>query len=284
MTKPPDSLAAALAPLRGARQLPHYMLRWYAVFCRNFLFWRKLAIPSLLGNFGESVLYLLAMGYGLGAFVGEMEGLSYRVFIASGIIASSAMTTASFEAMYSAYTRMTHQATWDAITTTPLTTADVVAGEIAWAAVKGLINASAIAVVALALGGISLLTTLLALPVVLLAGLCFASMAMVVTATARGYEFFLYYTTLAITPMLLLSGVFFPPAPHAGRDSMAVAGVAADACGGGYPPSGHRRSTARERAVASWLYRRGGYAELLRRGAPRNPPPVAVAPVAARLQ
>ncbi len=208
-----DAQAGGVPPLtqlQGRRQLPHYMLRWYPVFCRNFLFWRKLAIPSLLGNFGEPVLYLLAMGYGLGAFVGEIEGLPYRVFIASGIIASSTMTTASFEAMYSAYTRMTSQATWDAIITTPLSTADVVAGEIVWAAAKGLINASAIALVAMMLGGISLPTMVLALPVVVLTGLCFASMAMVVTAAARGYEFFLYYTTLVLTPMLLLGGVFFP--------------------------------------------------------------------------
>ena len=207
-----EPLHASLRPTPGQRmrRTPHRALRWTPVWSRNFLFWRKLAVPSLLGNFGEPVLYLLALGYGLGAFVGELDGVPYMVFIASGIIASSAMTTSTFEAMYSAYTRMTSQATWDAITTTPLSVFDVVLGEIAWAATKGLINASAIALVAIALDGIRPVTTLLALPVVLLAGFCFASMAMVITVLARGYEFFLYYTTLIMTPMLLLSGVFFP--------------------------------------------------------------------------
>lgn len=71
-------------------------------------------------------------------------------------------------------------------------------------------SATAILVVASLLGLVADARAVLALPVVLLTGFCFAAMAMVVTALARSYDFFLYYFTLVITPMLLLSGVFFP--------------------------------------------------------------------------
>lgn len=184
--------------------------RWTAVWRRNVLVWRKLAAASLLGNFGEPLLYLLALGFGLGGMVGAVDGLPYLAFLASGIVCSSAMTTASFEATYSAYTRMEPQRTWDAVLTTPLEVRDVVLGEVLWAATKSLFNSSAILVVAMGLGAASGPRALLALPVAALTGFCFASLAMVVTARARSYEFFMYYQTLLITPMLLLSGVFFP--------------------------------------------------------------------------
>ena len=192
------------------RLLPRPSLRSVAVWRRNLKVWRKLLAPSLLGNFGEPVLYLLAFGYGFGRLVGELEGMSYMVFIASGILCSSAMFTASFEGMYSAYTRMVEQNTWLAMLATPLTLDDIVFAEAVWAATKGLISSAAILIVAGLLGLVSDARALLALPVVFLAGFTFGSLALVVTAFSRSYDFFLYYFTLAVTPMLLLSGVFFP--------------------------------------------------------------------------
>lgn len=188
----------------------HRALRWVPVWRRNLLVWRKLAVPSLIGNFGEPLLYLLALGYGLGALVGRIQEMPYVYFLASGIFCSSAMVTASFEATYSAYSRMAVQKTWEAIVCTPLDMVDVVVGEVMWAATKSLFSAGAILAVAWALGAVPAWTALLAIPVALLAGFCFGSMAMVVTALARSYDFFLYYTTLCVTPMLLICGVFFP--------------------------------------------------------------------------
>jgi lipooligosaccharide transport system permease protein len=109
----------------------HYLPGWacWALVARNFRVWRKLWLPSLLGNFGDPLLYLLALGYGLGHFVGRIEGMSYITFIASGIVASSVMNTATFEGLYSAFTRMSVQKTCAAILATPLEVSDVLAGE-----------------------------------------------------------------------------------------------------------------------------------------------------------
>ena len=94
-------------------------MRWVAVWRRNARVWRKLLGPALLGNIGEPLLYLLALGYGLGVFVGELEGMDYITFLASGFVCASAMNTASFEGLYSAYTRMAVQDTWTAMYFTP---------------------------------------------------------------------------------------------------------------------------------------------------------------------
>lgn len=184
--------------------------RWYPIWARNARVWRKLLGPALLGNIGEPLLYLLALGYGLGSFLGELEGLPYVVYLASGMVCASAMNTASFEGMYSAYTRMAVQNTWVGMLTAPLDIRDVVLAEVIWAGTKGLISVAAILLVASLMGLVADVRALLVLPLAWLVGCCFAAMALVVTAVARNYDFFLYYFTLLITPMLLLSGVFFP--------------------------------------------------------------------------
>ena len=102
---------------------------------------------------------------------------------------------------------------------TPLSLGDVVLGEVMWAGSKALLSGAAIMLVAGVLGYAMFPSMLIALPVIALAGLAFASVAMIVTALAPSYDFFMFYQTLALTPMLLLSGVFFPLAqlPAAAR-------------------------------------------------------------------
>jgi lipooligosaccharide transport system permease protein len=153
---------------------------------------------------------LLGLGYGLGLFIGKMAGVDYLTFLASGIIASSAMTTATFEGMYSVYTRMVPQRTYDAMLATPTEVDDILAGEMLWCATKSLINGIAILAVAAILGAVADMRAVLVLPVVFLIGLCFAGPAMVMTSVSKGYDFFAYYFTLVITPMFIVCGVFYP--------------------------------------------------------------------------
>jgi len=190
--------------------LPQFSRRCFPIWQRHARVWLKLSGPSLVGNFGEPLLYLLALGYGLGGFIGEVDGLPYIVFLSTGIICSSAMNTATFECLYSTYTRMKVQETWAAMMAAPLSLDDIVLGEVLWAGTKSLISASAILLVASLLGLVSGWQALGVLPMAFLLGCCFGAMALVVTAISPSYDFFLYYFTLVITPMFLLSGVFFP--------------------------------------------------------------------------
>jgi lipooligosaccharide transport system permease protein len=190
--------------------LPRLKVRSFTVWKRNALVWRKLIGPSLMINFGEPTLYLLGLGYGLGMFIGKMAGMDYLTFLASGVVASSAMNTATFEGLYSVYTRMVPQHTYDGMLATPMEVDDILAGEMLWCATKSLINGIAILTVATLLGAVGDWRAVLALPVVFLVGLCFAGPAMVISALSPGYDFFSYYFTLAITPMFILCGVFYP--------------------------------------------------------------------------
>ena len=200
-----------------AYAVPAFSLRLTHVWRRNSLVWRKLAIPSMLGNLADPMLYMLGLGYGLGAMLADVGGMPYIAFLAAGTVCSSTMMSASFEAMYSGFSRMHVQKTWDAIMNAPVTLDDVVLGEAVWAASKSFLSGMAVLVVAWALGLTQSALALWVIPVVFLAGLTFAGMGLIMTALSPSYDFFMYYFTLVITPMMLVSGVFFPvsqlPAP-----------------------------------------------------------------------
>jgi lipooligosaccharide transport system permease protein len=189
---------------------PHVTGRFWPVVMRNLLVWKKLAGPSILGNIAEPLITLVAFGYGVGSLIGEIDGMPYIQYLASGSVAVSAGLAATFEALYSAYSRMAVQKTWDSILNAPVALDDIVFAEMLWAAIKALFSCAAILVVIFVLGISRAPSMLLALPVLGLAGITFASLALVFNALAKGYDFFTYYFTLVITPMTFLSGVYFP--------------------------------------------------------------------------
>jgi len=190
--------------------LPQLSLRFIPVWRRNYMVWKKMAIPSILGHLADPVIYMLGLGYGLGGMLPQIGGMSYIAFLSAGTVCYSTMNSASFEALYSGFARMQEQRTWDAILNTPTTLDDIVLSEICWAASKSLLSGLAVLMVIWLLGLSHSLLSLWIIPLSLLVGLCFAAMGLIVTALAPGYEFFMYYFTLVITPMTLLCGVFFP--------------------------------------------------------------------------
>jgi len=190
--------------------VPRITPSFWPVVLRNLLVWKKLALPSVVGNIAEPLITLVAFGYGLGTLVGRIEGRPYIEYLASGSLTASAALAATFEALYSAYSRMAVQKTWDSIMNAPVGLDDIVFAEMLWAAMKALFSCAAILVVIFVLGISRAPAMLIALPVLGLVGVTFASLALVFNSLAKGYDFFTYYFTLVITPMTFLSGVYFP--------------------------------------------------------------------------
>src|SRR5512135_765973 len=149
-------------------RLPILSLRFIPVWKRNFLVWRKLAIPAILGNLADPALYMLGLGYGLGGLLPQVGGVPYITFLAAGTIAYSTMNAATFETLYSGFSRMHVQKTWDAILNAPLVLDDVLLGELAWATTKSLLSGIAILAIVWVLGLASVGATLWIIPVVVL--------------------------------------------------------------------------------------------------------------------
>jgi lipooligosaccharide transport system permease protein len=181
-----------------------------AVWRRNATVWRKLIGPSLTTNVLDPLIFLFAFGYGLGAVIDRIGGLSYLSFVVPGMMCYAAMFAASFEATISVYARFGFQKTWDAILATPVTLTELMMGEMSWAASKGLFASACVIVVGWIWGGIgSSWGALAAVPVVALGAVCFACTGLVVTSHAKYWDIFSYFFTFWVTPMFMFSGTFF---------------------------------------------------------------------------
>jgi len=184
--------------------------RAFRVWQRNFTVFTKLYKSSLALNFAEPILYLWALGLGLGAYVTEIHGIPYINFIAPGMIASSSMFAAVYECTYGTFVRMTFQKTFDAILATPVNIDDLVAGELIWGASKSVLYGTIIMIVISALGLVDSPVVIAAIPLLFISGIIFAEISMIFVAIVPGIDSFNYFYTLFMTPMFLFSGIFFP--------------------------------------------------------------------------
>lgn len=190
----------------GPRLRARHIVARHALVYRHD--WRVMATGFL-----EPVLYLLSIGIGVGAMISgfEVDGtrVPYAAFVAPAMMATAAMTGAVMDSTYNLFFRMKYAKLYDAMLATPLTTTDVAVGETAWALLRGGLYAAGFLVVMAALGLVSAATGVLALPASLLIGFAFAGLGMYATTFMKSWQDF-EYVTLAMMPMMLFSGTFFP--------------------------------------------------------------------------
>ncbi|MCH7745622.1 MAG: ABC transporter permease [Chloroflexi bacterium] len=158
----------------------------------------------------EPFVVLIAMGFGLGGYIESFGELTYAEFVAPGILASYAMFHATFDSTYGAYLRMETHHIYEAILFTPLEPEDIVLGEVLWGASRSALTGTAVLTVAFLFGLVGSPLALLAIPSAFLIGMTFASISMVLTATATTIGTMNNFFTLVITPMFFFGGVFFP--------------------------------------------------------------------------
>jgi lipooligosaccharide transport system permease protein len=194
----------------GLLSVPSVSGNVWTVWLRNADVFRKTWTVNLIPPFIEPFLYLLALGFGLGGFVGQINGMSYIVFIAPAIVAISIMNSAFFECTYGSYVRMYYGKTFDAIIATPVSLEEVIAGELLWGATKSVIYTALMFPVLIIFGVLSLPSSFLLIPFAFLGGLLFACIAMCFTSVTPSIDALNYPSFLFITPMLLFSGTFFP--------------------------------------------------------------------------
>jgi len=172
--------------------------------------WKTNVLPPLL----EPVMYILAFGVGLGAYVQKItlggNTYDYLTFLAPGMVAVGIMFHSTFDTMYGAFVRLRYQKTFDSIITTPLSAEDILAGEILSGATKGLFAGAAILAIVSAFGLAAYPSSLIILPLAALAGLMFASFGLLFAALAPYIDNLNLPIFLFINPMFLFSGTFFP--------------------------------------------------------------------------
>jgi lipooligosaccharide transport system permease protein len=196
--------------------IPKISYRVWKVWRRNADVFMKTIGVNFLPSLLEPIIHLFAFGFGLGGFIPEINGQPYINFIAPALIAISLMNGSFFECTYGSFVRMYYQKTFDAIIATPISVEEVMAGELLWGATRATINATIVLAV-IAVSGFFVSQPLITSPLFLLVpviaffgGLMFSGIAMCFTAVAPNIDFFNYPIFLFVTPMLFLSGTFFP--------------------------------------------------------------------------
>lgn len=184
--------------------------RVYYVWLRNMVSYQRFILSTFIASLGEPLLYLVAMGIGLGSYMGLIDGMPYLNFIGPGLLVSTAMFAASYECTFGAFVRMTMEKVYNAQLVTPLSVEEVVAGEILWGMTRSLFSGLIMFVVLMFFGIIKFAALPWLLVLWLALGFISGSMSMVVTAYAPNFDFFTYYMELFISPMFLFSGIFFP--------------------------------------------------------------------------
>lgn len=180
------------------------------VWQRNFLFYRKTWIIQLLWTVFEPLMYLGAIGYGLGAYISGMDGHSYVEFFFPGILCSTAMTVAFFDGTYGAFTKLTWQKTYSTTMLTRISPEEVVFGELLWTTTKAFFSSIGVVLVAACFGLVESWRILPALLILFATSWLFSALAMIVTSIVKNYDSFIYSTSGFIIPMSLVSGIYFP--------------------------------------------------------------------------
>jgi lipooligosaccharide transport system permease protein len=180
---------------------------------RNIYVYRRTWLVIVSGFF-EPLFYLVGIGFGLGQLVGEVTGpggqlISYQLFIAPALLASSAMNGAIAESTFNFFFKLRYQKTFDAILSTPMAVGDVAVGELIWALIRGGLYAVGFLVVMLLLGLAGSPLALLAPFGALLVGFAFSAVGMAATSYMRTWQDF-DLIQLVVLPMFLFSGTFFP--------------------------------------------------------------------------
>ena len=160
------------------------------------------------------LLFLGAMGIGLGGLVddnrGTVEGVEYLVFVAPGILAATAFQGAAGESLWRVMAGIKWVKSFHAAAASPLSPGQVYGGYLTWIFARTLVNAALFVAVAALLGAVPSAWGVLAVPAAALGGLAFAAP---LTAYSAGRESDMSFTLvmrIAVVPMFLFSGTFFP--------------------------------------------------------------------------
>ena len=168
----------------------------------------------ILSGFFEPLFYLLSIGFGLGALIGTIPGpggvpISYQLFVAPALLASSAMNGAISESTFNFFFKLNYNKTFSAILSTPLSPGDVALGELAWALIRGGLYAIGFMVVMVVLGLVVSPWVVLAVPAALLLGFAFGAVGMAATSFMKTWQDF-DLIQVVVLPMFLFSGTFYP--------------------------------------------------------------------------
>ncbi|OYZ18264.1 MAG: ABC transporter permease [Bdellovibrio sp. 28-41-41] len=191
-------------------KLPKIREGYKNIWLRNFLHFKKTFMVSFFWVILEPLMYLGAIGYGLGSYIQTINGQSYVDFFFPGLLASTSMMVPFFESTYNNYTKLTFQKIYNHMMLTRLDSHEIVTGELLWSTFKGLFGIVGLVIIGSFFGLVSEWQILLVVVILTLNSWIFAGIAMTITSIAKNYDSFIYATSGFLIPLTLISGIYFP--------------------------------------------------------------------------
>lgn len=195
----------------------------FNITLRNWTVYKKDLISNISPTVADPALIMVSLGLGLGAYLTNVEGMTYMQFLAPGLTVATALFTSFFESSYGFYVRMTYENVFKAMLTTPIGVPEVVMGEMLWVALKGAVMAVGVAVVLALFGMMANPWLIPALAIVgFLVALPCGAMGLLATALVNNINQFQTVYSFIIAPLYFLSGIFFPISQMAAPVRMAA--------------------------------------------------------------
>ena len=183
------------------------------VFEHRYLQYRRTFRSTLFTSFLTPILFLTAMGLGLGSYVSNsatLGGVPYIVFLAPGLLAATAMQTGTFEATFPIMSGLVWSRIFHAMYATPISARDIALGNLAWMAARLTLICTVFTIVIVLFGAAHSPLIVLAIPAGVLTGMAFAAPIAAFSATQKTPNKFTAIFRFGITPLFLFSGTFFP--------------------------------------------------------------------------
>jgi lipooligosaccharide transport system permease protein len=205
------STAVEIAQSRASSAM--YAGRPQVLLERGWLAFRSSTWVPIFTGFVEPVLFLLAFGYGMGNLVGDIStgssSINYTMFIAPGLLATSAMNGAIYDSTWNVFFKLNESKLYKTMLSTPLGPMDIALGEITWALLRGLVYSIGFLTVVTVLGLTPSLWAVLAIPAASLVAFGFASFGMAITSFFKTYQQ-MGFVNFVLLPMTLFSGSLYP--------------------------------------------------------------------------
>lgn len=208
VAKPTSDTATTVARVPVTE--PSFISRIISVWYRHVRVYSRHLISNALPPFLEPLIFLIGIGLGLGKYIDTMDGIPYLEYLASGLLMTAAMFTASFECTFGTYIRLEFDKVYDGMLASPLTARNLMVGEMLWAGTKGFVFTVSVLVVVTAFGTVPIGWSLLTPFVGFLTGVLFGALGLVITSFVKSINHFNFFFTGLLSPMFFFSGVVFP--------------------------------------------------------------------------
>ncbi|PIU00298.1 MAG: ABC transporter permease [Bdellovibrionales bacterium CG10_big_fil_rev_8_21_14_0_10_45_34] len=195
-----ENIGIAYLPTRG----------FTAIWVRNFVYFKRYWLSALGWSVVEPILYLFAVGFGLGEMVEKIGDRRYVEFFFPALLIFSSVWIATLECTFPCLSKLKYQGTYSAISLTPLSPTDIVFGEVLWAASKSMLGAVCVLLVGTVAGVVTTAWILPSLFIVFLTAMIFAGAGLAITTRVSNYDSFTYLISGVVLPLTLFSGTYFP--------------------------------------------------------------------------